>query len=83
MKMNESDDSLDVCGMCCPMPLISLSKSAGSLEAGKTLRIIGDDPIFEQGVRDFCELNQHEILSVKPQVGRMIEIIIKISESEE
>jgi len=81
--MSESDDSLDVCGMCCPMPLISLSKSVGLLTPGKTLRVLGDDPIFEQGVRDFCELNQHEIISVKPQDGRMIEIIIKISEPEE
>jgi len=81
--MSESDDELDVCGMCCPMPLISLSKSVGSLASGMTLKILGDDPIFEQGVRDFCELNQHEIISVKPQGGRVIEIIIRILESEE
>lgn len=81
--MSESDDKLNVCGMCCPMPLISLTKSVALLASGNTLKIIGDDPIFEQGVRDFCELNQHEIISVKPQDGRVIEIIIKISEPED
>ena len=80
--MSESDNRLDVCGMCCPMPLISITKSVALLESGNTLKIIGDDPVFEQGVRDFCELNLHEIISVKPQDGRAIEIIIKISESE-
>lgn len=81
--MSESDDRLDVCGMCCPMPLISITKSVGLLKSGNILEIIGDDPVFEQGVRDFCELNQHEIISVKPQEGRVIEIKIKISESED
>jgi len=80
--MSEADNFLDVCGMCCPMPLISLSKSVDSLGSGDILKILGDDPIFEQGVRDFCEMNQHEVLSVKPQSGRVIEVIIKISELE-
>jgi len=81
--MSEPENCLDVCGMCCPMPLISLSKSVTSLGPGEMLKILGDDPIFEQGVRDFCEMNQHQVLSVKPQTGRAIEIIIKISELED
>jgi len=80
--MSKSDDKLDVCGMSCPIPLISLSKSVSLLTPGSTLKILGDDPVFEQGVRDFCEFNQHEIISVKAQNRRVIEIIIKIAESE-
>ena len=81
--MSEQDNNLDVCGMCCPMPLISISKSVSSLDPGSILKILGDDPIFEQGVRDFCEMNQHEIISIQSQGGRVVEIIIKIIETEE
>ena len=81
--MPEQDNNLDVCGLCCPMPLISISKSVSLLEPGNTLKILGDDPIFEQGVRDFCEMNKHEFISIQSQGGRVIEIVIKIIGTEE
>jgi len=62
------------------MPLIKLSQSTKQLAADKNLRILGDDPIFEQGVRDFCELNDYEIINISPQTGHVIEIIIKKSD---
>jgi len=80
--MSAPDKEIDVSGMSCPMPLIRLSQSITELGSGKTLKITGDDPIFEQGVRDYCELNQIEVLSVEPLSGRKIEIVIKTSKSE-
>jgi len=77
--MNDSDKELDVSGMSCPMPLIRLSQSVAELGSGKALKVIGDDPVFEQGVRDFCELNQIEIVSVLPLSARKVEIVIKSS----
>lgn len=76
------DEKVDVTGMCCPMPLIKLSQTVGALTAGQTLRVLGDDPIFEQGIRDFCEINQHEVISVTPLTGRTIEIIIRVAHLE-
>jgi tRNA 2-thiouridine synthesizing protein A len=75
--MKGSDKELDVSGMSCPMPLIRLSQTVGELGSGETLKIVGDDPVFEQGVRDYCGLNQIEIISVIPLSGRTVEIIIK------
>ena len=36
------------------MSLIKLSDAAKVMEAGQILKITGDDPIFEMGVKDYC-----------------------------
>ena len=80
--MKDSNKELDVSGMSCPMPLIRLSQTVGELGSGEKLKVVGDDPIFEQGVRDYCGLNHIEIISVLPLSGRKIEIVIKIAGDE-
>lgn len=46
---------LDVRGSSCPMPLIQLAKAVGDLGEDEAIEIVGDDPIFELGIREFCE----------------------------
>ena len=43
------------------MPLIQLAKAVAGLEADETIEIVGDDPIFEIGVREFCEARGFDI----------------------
>jgi TusA-related sulfurtransferase len=45
---------LDVRGSSCPMPLVRLAKAIEGLHGGGVVEIVGDDPIFELGVREFC-----------------------------
>ena len=45
---------LDVRRSCCPMPLIRLAKAVDEVAPGECIEIVGDDPIFELGVREFC-----------------------------
>jgi tRNA 2-thiouridine synthesizing protein A len=45
---------LDVRNKCCPMPLIRLAKAVDEVAPGECIEIVGDDPIFELGVREFC-----------------------------
>ena len=66
---------IDVCGMSCPMPLIRLRSAMNKLPRGHALTIVGDDPIFESSVRDFCNENGLVVDSVKTD-GRAITIII-------
>ncbi len=58
------DRELDVTGTCCPLPLIHLAEAIGEMQPQQVLRITGDDPIFESGVRDFCHAKGHEIVDV-------------------
>ena len=59
--MSTADVVIDVCGHCCPVPLIQLAKTATDLAPGQTISITGDDPIFAVAVRDFCEMKGHAI----------------------
>ena len=55
--MHAPDKTVTVTGQCCPLPLIELAKAMKEMQSGQVLQITGDDPIFEIGVRDYCEAN--------------------------
>ena len=75
--MQKIDSEIDVCGVSCPMPLIKVRLSVSKLSAGQTLQVTGDDPIFEESVRDFCEIAGYKILDAEAH-GRKTLIIIQI-----
>jgi TusA-related sulfurtransferase len=60
------------------MPLIQLAKSVKHLKPGQTLRITGNDPIFESAVRDFCQANGHDILEVTTGADRSVSVWLRI-----
>ena len=71
---------LDVCGVCCPLPLIQLAKAVMNLAPGQTLEIVGNDPIFESSVRDFCQANGHAVLEVNAQDSRRVVVLIRVGQ---
>ncbi|MDD5249368.1 MAG: sulfurtransferase TusA family protein [Rhodocyclaceae bacterium] len=72
------DLRLDVSGVCCPVPLIELAKSVRNLDAGQTLLITGNDPIFESSVRDFCLANGHAVVDVVAGARRSVSVLIRV-----
>jgi TusA-related sulfurtransferase len=74
----DADSVIDVSGVCCPLPLIQLAKAMHELKPGQTLRITGNDPLFEPAVTDFCTSNRHEILAVTPGAKGSVTIHIKV-----
>lgn len=70
------DSEVNVLGKVCPMPLVTLKKEIIKIGKDKLLRIIGDDPLFEEGIVDFCRENGHEILENKRD-GRQVSIVFK------
>lgn len=77
MTENKLDLTIDVTQMSCPMPLINIKKAVKGLKPGEVLKVTGNDPIFEETVKDFCEENQHEIIE-RSQEGRSVTLLIKI-----
>ena len=71
------DKNIDVVGKACPVPLITVAKEVQSLQKGQLLRIIGNDPIFEQSIVDFCREGGHEIQETSHD-GKIVSIIFKI-----
>lgn len=75
--MQLADKEIDVCGTCCPMPLITVRKAVAELHTGQILQVSGDDPVFEESVRDLCEISGFKIIRVE-STGRKAVILIQI-----
>lgn len=75
--MQKADKEIDVCGTCCPMPLITVRKAVAELKAGQTLQVAGDDPIFEESLRDLCEISGYRIITIDKE-GRKSTMLIQI-----
>ena len=72
------DLRVDVCGMCCPMPLIELSKTVQRLQPGQAFEIIGNDPLFESAVRNFCATHGHHVLQSATDPDHTVRIHIEV-----
>ena len=70
--------TIDMSGVCCPLPLITLAKSVIGMQPGETLLVTGNDPIFESSVRDFCVANGHAVLEVEHGDKRSVSILIRV-----
>ena len=69
--------NINVVGTCCPMPLIELAEAMKELSVGQYIQITGNDPIFERGMRDYCEARGHNIISVHVEQSAITVIIRK------
>ncbi|MEW6164676.1 MAG: sulfurtransferase TusA family protein [Pseudomonadota bacterium] len=74
------DVRVDVRGQCCPLPLIGLAQAMAALAPGQTLEVIGNDPIFESTIRDFCASNGHGIVAVTEGENREVALRIRVGE---
>jgi TusA-related sulfurtransferase len=68
---------LDVTSLSCPVPLIRLAKAAAEVPAGGRLRVTGDDPVFEEEVRDYCQEHGLGVLEVT-RAGRRVSILLQL-----
>ena len=75
--MAKPDKQLTLTGYNCPIPVIKLSATIAQLHSGQILSITGDDPILESSIRDYCEANKHEVLSVEKLEKHLIKILIR------
>jgi tRNA 2-thiouridine synthesizing protein A len=73
-----ADMKLDVSGTCCPVPIIQLAKTAQQMMSGQTLEVIGNDPLFQSSVHDFCLARGHALLSEATGVDRSVTMILRI-----
>ncbi len=71
------DKDIDVVGKACPMPLIALAREVRAMKQGQTVRITGNDPIFEESIVEFCREGSHEIVETDRQ-GKVVSMIIRI-----
>ena len=68
---------LDVVGKACPIPLITVAREVRTMQKGELLRIIGNDPLFEVTILDFCREGGHELLETIRD-GKKVSITFKV-----
>jgi TusA-related sulfurtransferase len=63
---------LDCRGQVCPLPVISLTKAAESLQPGDTVVVTADDAAAAVDIPAWCRMKGHEYLgSEEPSVYRV------------
>lgn len=72
-----AEKEINVVGKACPMPLIALAREVRTMQQGQTVRIIGNDPIFEESIVEFCREGRHEIMETKRE-GKRVSMVIKV-----
>ena len=70
------DDTLDVCGECCPYPLILTKKRVEQLKSGEILLITADDPVAPQNIDSWAKKSGNKLISVR-QEGNIFRILVQ------
>lgn len=68
---------INVLGKSCPFPLIALAREVPTAAPGSHIRVIGNDPIFEPSVVDFCREGGHEVISIERE-GKNVTVLFKV-----
>jgi tRNA 2-thiouridine synthesizing protein A len=59
--------TLDCLGKRCPLPVIELARTIGSVEIGQTIRVLADDPAAAIDIPAWCRMrNQEYVGSPEP-----------------
>jgi len=57
------DNTLDTCGLLCPLPVLKAAKRLRGMAPGATLRMLADDPAAIIDVPHFCHEQGYALLS--------------------
>lgn len=63
------DQTLDVKGMSCPMPLLKTKKAMDSIASGQILEVLGTDPGSRNDLPNWCARSGHQFLGDKEEAG--------------
>ncbi len=63
----ESEISLDVTGLLCPLPVLKARKRLEAMAPGSVLTVIATDPMSAIDMPHFCSEQGHALLSQEQQ----------------
>ena len=65
----DADETLDVRGLSCPLPVLKARKVLKRLGPGTTLAVLATDPAAVIDFRHFCETTPNELLGWREEAG--------------
>ena len=65
----DADETLDVQGLMCPLPVLKARKALKRLAPGTTLKVLATDPASVIDFKHFCETAPFELLGWQEEAG--------------
>ena len=65
----DADETLDLRGLMCPLPVLKARKALRRLAPGATLEVLATDPAAVIDFRHFCETTANELLGWRERAG--------------
>ena len=62
MSENHSENTLDLSGLLCPLPVLKARKRLETMPSGAILRVIATDPMSAIDMPHFCNEQGHTLL---------------------
>ena len=62
MTENHSENTLDLSGLLCPLPVLKARKRLEGMAAGAVLKVIATDPMSAIDMPHFCNEQGHTLL---------------------
>jgi tRNA 2-thiouridine synthesizing protein A len=64
-----ADETLDLTGLNCPVPILKTKVALNRLQRGQILRVLATDPLAVVDFRAFCARGRHELVQLSEQAG--------------
>ena len=71
------DETLDTCGLLCPLPVLKARKRLQGMAPRAVLRVEADDPVAVIDVPHFCDEAGHGLLDARTEVTPQVYLIRK------
>lgn len=72
----EANQTLDVRGLNCPLPILRAKKSLSAMHAGDTLKVVATDPGSVKDMVAFCSQTGNTLLASQ-EAGGNFEFVIR------
>ena len=72
-----TDQTLDTCGLLCPLPVLKARKRLQSLPDGARLRVLADDPAARIDFPHFCAEQGHGLVGEADLADGVLEFVIR------
>lgn len=76
-NVDKVDKEIDLCGLCCPGPLMQVNATVECMEDGEILKVKASDPGFFEDIKAWCKRTNNDLLEVKKENGMVIALIEK------
>lgn len=76
VEMNKIVLEKDLCGLCCPGPLMGVKKAIDEINNGEVMKVSASDPGFYEDIKSWCDKTNNSLVDLTKNKG-IINAVIK------